>query len=823
MSCGALWDLAAIRRAFFLFGAAWKNPRQAVVTEFVSIGTSTTHPQALKRNPMNRKTRNVSPASHFESLENRQLMSAALVAGGADSTFGGGKAVQTPFGFAANRVAAQPDGKVLIVGTLHTDFAVARLNADGTPDTTFGTNGLVTTDFGGKVTDIGQQIAVQNDGKILVVGSKKDNTDNTGQWLAARYNANGSLDASFGDAGKETISGFDATGGGTDLAIQPDGKIVFTTDIGFHRGFPTKFIDFDFSVVRLNSNGQLDPTFGKTLDDGTHNGVLTTDIGNEDGASCLVIQPDGKILVGGNSGNFSDHNDYILVRYNTDGSLDTSFDSDGIVGMGGTGKSFLSSIALDTDGKIYAAGENNGQFFVARFNAAGHIDPIFNKTGMFVHLSAAGVDVADKVVIPKPGRVMLIGRVDSTGSDGGTVTTTAIQFKNNGSIDKSFGTNGVAKFEMPLFDQFGAVADDGHGKVVIAGDNFDHDDGTTAVVRFNEAAPNVSIVAGNAFASEGGSNGSVIFKRDIAYNFATTIPFQVGGSATRLADYTGLLASFSPFGKSVTIPAGATSVTVPVNIVDDKQLEPTEQVTVTGLPGTSFNYALVPPLIKRALIRKPIGVVGGIGGGLVPQNSTTIDILDNDSVHVNFQLPSNTPVGNYVADTGLVFGDRGNGLSYGWENDNTGSMRIRGSTGSPDFRYDSLALLQSAWEIAVPNGRYEVRLVAGDPNFTDSQYKLNVEGQRVLTGTPGGDVHWFRATSIVDVTDGRLTITNGSGAQNNKIAFLDIKSAPFGAQVGSVTGTLPVSLFGPATQAQWTKGADGLFSDKQIDDTTIWI
>ena len=81
---------------------------------------------------------------------------------------------------------------------------------------------------------------------------------------------------------------------------------------------------------------------------------------------------------------------------------------------------------------------------------------------------------------------------------------------------------------------------------------------------------------------------------------------------------------------------------------------------------------------------------------------------------------------------------------------------------------------------------------------------------------------YHQVRTFVEVTDGRLTVTNGSGAQNNKIAFLDIKSAPIGAQVGSVTGTLPVSLFGPATQNQWTKGSDGLFSDKLIDDTTIW-
>src|SRR4029079_5540836 len=162
-----------------------------------------------------------------------------------------------------------------------------------------------------------------------------------------------------------------------------------------------------------------------------------------------------------------------------------------------------------------------------------------------------------------------------------------------------------------------------------------------------------------------------------------------------------------------------------------------------------------------------------------------------------------------------------------WDANNANKMRIRNSSGSADFRYDSLALMQAGganrkWEIAVPNGRYQVRLVAGDPNFTDSKYKMNLEGQLALSGTPSGNTHWFRSTPIDDVTDGKLTLTNASGAQNNKICWIDLKAAPEGAATGPVTGgfNLPVNLFTNTTQG--TRSPNGLFSDTQTDDRQLW-
>ena len=148
---------------------------------------------------------------------------------------------------------------------------------------------------------------------------------------------------------------------------------------------------------------------------------------------------------------------------------------------------------------------------------------------------------------------------------------------------------------------------------------------------------------------------------------------------------------------------------------------------------------------------------------------------------VNMQ-PAGTPVPpGYAPDTGAVYGSGASGLSYGWNADNSSAMRDRNSTLSPDQRYDTLAFLQLApntnarWELAVPNGTYSVRLVAGDPTAFGSTIRLVAENVLVVSGTTTSAQRWLDATATVTVTDGRLTLSNGTGAANNKLAFLEVR------------------------------------------------
>jgi glucose/arabinose dehydrogenase len=150
------------------------------------------------------------------------------------------------------------------------------------------------------------------------------------------------------------------------------------------------------------------------------------------------------------------------------------------------------------------------------------------------------------------------------------------------------------------------------------------------------------------------------------------------------------------------------------------------------------------------------------------------------SIHINFQ-PGNVPVpANYLADAGLVYGNRGNGQTYGWTALNNQVMRDRNAKNSPDQRYDTFNSLQGAanpdavWEIAVPNGTYNVHVVAGDPSYFDSVFRINVEGVLTITGTPNTATRWIEGTQTVTVSDGKLTVRSGAGASNNKVCFIDI-------------------------------------------------
>jgi glucose/arabinose dehydrogenase len=146
--------------------------------------------------------------------------------------------------------------------------------------------------------------------------------------------------------------------------------------------------------------------------------------------------------------------------------------------------------------------------------------------------------------------------------------------------------------------------------------------------------------------------------------------------------------------------------------------------------------------------------------------------------NVNFQ-PAGSPVpSGYLADSGAAYASRGNGQTYGWNVANTANTRDRNAIA--DQRYDTLIHMQKggtfSWEIAVPNGSYIVRVVAGDPSYTDSIYKIAAEGVLTVDGTPTSSSRFVEGTKTVTVADGRLTLTSASGSSNNKLAFVEISS-----------------------------------------------
>jgi hypothetical protein len=154
------------------------------------------------------------------------------------------------------------------------------------------------------------------------------------------------------------------------------------------------------------------------------------------------------------------------------------------------------------------------------------------------------------------------------------------------------------------------------------------------------------------------------------------------------------------------------------------------------------------------------------------------------AARVNFQPAASPTVAGYAVDAGAAFGQRTGGLSYGWNASVADTVRDR-QTISDQLR-DTVVHLQKAkvpdarWEIAVPNGTYEVHAVSGDPGYYDSVFRIDAEGVRLIDGTPTSAYRFIEGTAVVTVSDGRLTLTNGTGARNNKLCFVEIVQVPTG-------------------------------------------
>src|SRR5215831_3833925 len=280
--------------------------------------------------------------------------SASFAQSGLDTSFGTGGKVTTDFaggtGAAARTVVVQPDGKILVAGLAvfngAFDFALARYNSNGTIDTSFGTGGTVTTvfDFPGN-SDRVFTIVQQPDGKFVAVGSTVNLFAN---FALARFNANGTLDTSFGTGGIVTTA-FRVSAEATSAVVQSDGKIVAA-------GYANLGGGDDFALVRYNSNGTLDASFGT-------GGKVTTAFLSQGfslaQANSVAVQPDGRIVAAGIAavgGGF----DFALARYNSNGTLDASFGTGGQVTTDflsqGISLAQANSVAVQPDGRIVAAG-----------------------------------------------------------------------------------------------------------------------------------------------------------------------------------------------------------------------------------------------------------------------------------------------------------------------------------------------------------------------------------------------------------------------------------------------------------------------------------
>jgi uncharacterized delta-60 repeat protein len=383
-----------------------------------------------------------------------------LPTGALDTTFSGNGQQHTGFGSGrvdiAYAVAIQPDGKIVVAGSStvsgRSAFALARYLSNGNLDTSFGGTGKVLMNFASNTSDSANALALRSDGKIVVAGASATDSSNASRFALARYHANGTLDGTFGTQGK-VLTAFESAprDRANAMAIQPDGKIVTA---GYSRAAQGDY--YQFALARYNTNGTLDSSFGGQ--DDRLPGTVTTRFCCDDThgyAYALVLQPDGKIIVAGNSYYPDDEypgGSFAVVRYLPNGTLDTTFSGDGIVETYFSGDRYASSgasaVALQPDGKIVVAGRDTyndccSSFALARYNANGTLDTAFSGNGQVTVFESIGFDndAYALAIQPRDGRLVVAGSSSVSGSsDFALARYHAITC--NGAVVTRIGTNG---------------------------------------------------------------------------------------------------------------------------------------------------------------------------------------------------------------------------------------------------------------------------------------------------------------------------------------------------------------------------------------------
>ena len=437
--------------------------------------------------------------------------------------------VQTDFGGreSITATALQADGKLVAVGFFYgggsNSFALARYGTDGKLDTGFGIGGKVlTTNFGASSGYAGQAeakaVALQVDGKIVVAGDAYTN-----DIALARYNPDGSLDATFGNGGKVVTDWGAASELAFAVGIQSTGKII----VG---GYTDTKGTFDFVMTRYNSDGTVDSTFGV-------NGTVYTDFTvSDDRIEALKVIAGDKIVAVGRS-NYN----IAVAQYTAGGVLDTQFGTGGKVttDLGGYYWEMARAVSIDANRKIVVAGQAgpNGDIAVLRYTSSGSLDSKFGSGGKVLTNLGNSNDQGAAVGIDSTGKIVVAGYV------GGSSGFEVLRYTSNGALDNTFGSAGrvTTRIGSNAYEQAAALVIQGNGQIIVGGnagssitqDNF-------ALARYN---------------SNGSLDTSYGAKADLAASIADSPdPVRLGSTIT----YTIVVTNNGPdIAEQVVVPVGA--------------------------------------------------------------------------------------------------------------------------------------------------------------------------------------------------------------------------------------------------------------------------
>ncbi len=377
--------------------------------------------------------------------------SSFAAAGGLDPSFGTGGLVRTTLATdtQAYSSALLPDGRLLVAGIVwdsNTNLQrvlLARYEKTGALDASFGVNGSAMNQLianGHNNSSLANALAVQADGKIVVAGSTQYDGRN---WIPAlaRFNSDGNLDGTFGVQGVVTPPFSAKDSQHTSIALQTDGKIVAA-------GYGAGDTGYLIRVFRYNAEGSVDGSFGQ-------GGVteIAASVSGDNFVNGLAIQSDGKLVVAGALTAASGANSGFLLRFNTDGSKDSSFGQNGIVNVSlGLSDLSFNQLLLQTDGKFFVVGR--GQiaadyvFALARFNTNGSLDTSFGSVGLVTTVVGTH-DSAYGVTVQPDGKMVVGGHSQVSGN--GYVFALA-RYNANGTLDTHFGNGGLVRTPIGSID-----------------------------------------------------------------------------------------------------------------------------------------------------------------------------------------------------------------------------------------------------------------------------------------------------------------------------------------------------------------------------------
>ena len=519
--------------------------------------------------------------------------------GDLDPTFGVSGKVLVHFtqyvGERGHGVVIQSDGRILLGGESNYGDAVARFHANGTLDGTFGSGGKFYQYTHGFPT----AMALVAGDKFIMAGGSWLTGNTTEYFYMRRYNADGTLDSTFGNGGAvATDMGYYAFA--RDVAIQPDGKIVL---VGLSQPSTTQY----FGVVRYNPNGSLDASFGS-------GGVLTTDFGKQQNdCSSVAIAPDGKILVGGYSATGAENASFAVARYLTNGVLDPSFNGNGKVTSNFGYGSEAFGVAVQNDGKILLGGWVNFHFALARYNPDGTLDTSFgsNHTGLVMQ-NVGSWDAWNRIAVQPDGKILAVGQTATSGQ------VVVARYDSNGVPDSGFGVNGIALVALgSQMSEADAMILQPDGKLLIAGTawntNSPYSDIALARLENNVAPPPTVTCPGSAIVECGQAAEITALVHDPG-GLPLTVVWTVNGTS---AQTNTLPATNNPVDVPVLftaeLPLGTNDVTVavtdtlnrgdscltPVVVVD---ITPPSILSAEATPDTLWppNHQMIPVEVRAS-------------------------------------------------------------------------------------------------------------------------------------------------------------------------------------------------------------------------------